>query len=126
MLDRVTLRGLQCYGYHGVFPEENKLGQTFIVDLELDLDLRRAGETDELDATVNYAEMAERVQGIVQGEHVKLVETVAERVAAMLLADYPLLHEVHVHVTKPNPPVPFHFAGVVVTIHRKRELMNGE
>jgi dihydroneopterin aldolase len=120
-MDRVSLQALQCYGYHGVFPEENKLGQRFIIDLDLDLDLARAGRNDDLFATVNYAEIAERVKQIIEGPPFKLVEAVAEAVAAMLLREYPLIQEVHVRLTKPNPPVPFHFAGVTITIHRKRE-----
>jgi dihydroneopterin aldolase len=119
-MDRVSLRALECYGYHGVFPEENRLGQRFIIDLDLDLCLKTAGEHDDLYATVNYAEIADRVKHIVEGPSYKLIETVAEKIAQMLLQTYPLLQEVHVHVTKPHPPVAFSFKGVVVSIHRKR------
>ncbi len=120
-VDRISLQSLECYGYHGVFPEENKLGQRFVVDLDLDIDLARAGKEDDLFATVNYAEIAERVKYIVEGPPFKLVEAVAETIADMLLREYPLVQEAHVRVIKPNPPVPIHFAGVIITIHRKRE-----
>jgi dihydroneopterin aldolase/2-amino-4-hydroxy-6-hydroxymethyldihydropteridine diphosphokinase len=119
-MDRISLHGLQCYGYHGVFAEENKLGQRFIVDLELELDLLRAGTQDELAATVNYAEIAETTKQLVEGKPFQLVEAVAEAIAQRLLKDYPLLHSVFVRVHKPNPPVPLPFDGVSVTLHRAR------
>jgi dihydroneopterin aldolase/2-amino-4-hydroxy-6-hydroxymethyldihydropteridine diphosphokinase len=119
-MDRISLHGLQFYGYHGVFAEENKLGQRFVVDLELELDLLRAGTQDELAATVNYAEIAEMTKQLVEGQPFQLVEAVAEAIAQRLLREYSLLQGVFVRVHKPNPPVALPFDGVSVTLHRVR------
>jgi 7,8-dihydroneopterin aldolase/epimerase/oxygenase len=107
------------YGYHGVFPEENQLGQRFIVDLELGLDLRPATRTDQLKLTVNYAEVYEAVKREVEGTPLKLVETLAEKIAATLLEQFPL-QQVKVCVTKPDPPIPGHYEAVGVEIVRSR------
>ncbi|MDF2720161.1 MAG: dihydroneopterin aldolase [Paenibacillus sp.] len=72
-MDKMQLSRMQFYGYHGVFPEENKLGQRFYVDLALSLDLSEAGRTDDLDKTVNYAEVYERVKTIVEGRTFRLI-----------------------------------------------------
>jgi dihydroneopterin aldolase len=120
-LDRISVHDLLCYGYQGVFAEENKLGQRYVVNLDLHLDLSRAGQHDDLQATCNYADIVARVQAIVEGERYKLVEAVAEKIAASMLSEFPLIQEVHVCVTKPNPPVAQPFGGVSMTIHRRRE-----
>jgi dihydroneopterin aldolase len=119
-MDKIILSRMQFYGYHGVFPEENKLGQRFIVDAELHLDLSRAGSSDDLGQTVNYAEAYERIRSIVQGKPFRLIEALAEAIASDLLQQYTSVNEVTVRVTKPNPPFDTHFDGVTVDIHRKR------
>lgn len=68
---------MEFYGYHGVFTEENKLAQRFKVDLTAELDLSKAGQTDDLEQTINYAELYHVCKDIVEGEPVKLVETLA-------------------------------------------------
>jgi 2-amino-4-hydroxy-6-hydroxymethyldihydropteridine diphosphokinase/dihydroneopterin aldolase len=119
-MDKITLAGMAFYGYHGVYPEENKLGQRYILDVELYMPLHEAGETDELDRTVNYAEAYAVIKRIVEGEPLKLIEALAERVAKELFRTYTIIHELTVRVTKPNPPFDVHFQGVTVHIHRKR------
>lgn len=120
MMDKITLAGMAFYGYHGVFPEENRLGQRFILDVELHMPLQEAGATDELDRTINYAEAYAVIKRIVEGEPLKLIEALAERVAMELFRTYTSIHELTVRVTKPNPPFEVHFQGVTVHIHRKR------
>ncbi|SFS86189.1 dihydroneopterin aldolase [Marininema halotolerans] len=118
-MDRIFFNKMAFYAYHGAFSEENRLGQRFLVDLELMMDLKPAADTDDLDRTVNYASVYEAVKGIVEDHTFALVETLAERIADRLLTDFPL-HEVMVRVTKPDPPIPGHYESVGVEIRRKR------
>lgn len=119
-MDRLILNRMQFFGYHGVLPEENKLGQRFYVDVEMTLDLGPAGRSDDLNLTVNYAEAYGKVKGIVEGKPFQLIEALAERVASELLQTYTSIYEIAVRVTKPHPPFDTHFDGVTVDIHRKR------
>ncbi len=119
-MDKITISSLECYGYHGVFAEENRLGQRYMVDLEMRLDLSKAGGADDLEATIDYATVVQKIKAIVEGESVKLIERLAEQIAARLLVDYPLLDAVQVRVSKPTPPVAAHFSGVAVQIERER------
>ncbi len=119
-MDQMKLARMCFFGYHGVFEEEQKLGQKFMVDVTLFLDLQQAGATDDLTATVNYAEVYETVKSIVEGKPFKLIEALAECIASTLLATYAKINACTVGVIKPNPPFAIHFDGVTVEIHRKR------
>lgn len=119
-MDKMVLNRMQFYGYHGVFAEENKLGQRYYADVELSLDLSQAGRSDDLGQTINYAEVYERVKTIVQGQPFKLIEALAEAIASDLLHQYTNVNDVTVRVTKPHPPFDIHFEGVTVHINRKR------
>lgn len=119
-MDRMIMQGMRFYGYHGVFPEENKLGQQFIVDLIMELDLSAAGKNDDYAQAVNYAEVYERVKAIVQGKPLNLIEALAEHIAQSVLDNYTKVSETVVRVTKPNPPFDVQFDGVTVEIRRKR------
>jgi dihydroneopterin aldolase len=119
--DRIRLNEMVFYGYHGVLPEERTLGQRFVVDVEVETDLRRAGETDDLDATVNYSEMFAAAREIVTGPPCQLIEAVAERIAARVLREQPLVHAVVVRVRKPEVPIPGSVLGSSeVRIERRR------
>ena len=87
-MDYIHVNEMEFWGNHGVFAEETKLGQRFRVTLSLAVDLQEAGQTDNLDKTVNYAEAFFICQNIVEGEPVKLVETVAERIATEILTTF--------------------------------------
>lgn len=100
-MDVVFLEGLQFYGYHGVNAEERSLGQRFLVDVELTTDLRAAGRADDLTQTVNYSLVYKRVQTIVEGPPLNLIEAVAEEIATALMADFPV-SSVTVTVRKPE------------------------
>ena len=117
--DRISLVGLRTFGYHGVLPEERREGQLFIVDATLTVDTRFAAASDDLADTVDYAGLAQRLVAIVEGEPVNLIETLAERLAAVCL-DPPQVGEVEVTVHKPSAPVPHPFSDVAVTIQRSR------
>ncbi|WP_420121431.1 dihydroneopterin aldolase [Nakamurella sp.] len=117
MADRITLTGLELFGHHGVFPEEKRDGQRFVVDLTVWLDLTAAAGSDDLSATVHYGELAELAAGIVTGPPRDLIETVAARIADEIMARYPV-HAVEVTVHKPAAPIPLTFADVAVTVRR--------
>ena len=112
---------MEFYGYHGVYPEENKLGQRFIVDLILECDLREAGRTDQLDQTINYAEVYDVTQNIVEGKPFNLVESVAETLAQTLLSKFSLIDRCHIKVVKPDPPIRGHYESVAIGITRSRQ-----
>lgn len=120
-MDKIALNKMEFYGYHGVFKEETALGQRFIVDLEVEVDLRKAGETDELEYSVNYGQLFIDVKEIVEGKPYKLIEAVAERIAEKVLTTHHLLSSVLVRVIKPDPPIPGHYQSVSVEITRRRE-----
>ena len=117
--DRILLSGLRVHGRHGVLPHEAQLGQVFVVDLELAVDLAEAGRTDDLERTVDYGSLAGRVAEVVGGRPRRLLEAVAEDVAQLVLADE-RVREVRVRVTKPQAPLPAD-ACVAVEITRDRK-----
>jgi dihydroneopterin aldolase len=117
--DRISLHGLRVRGYHGVFDFERRDGQDFVVDVELELDLTTAAASDDVTDTVHYGELAGRLAEVVAGEPVNLIETLAERLAAVCLADA-LVAATTVTVHKPQAPIPHEFADVAVTIRRAR------
>jgi dihydroneopterin aldolase len=119
MRDRIVLSGLTVTGHHGVYAEERRDGQPFIVDVALELDLRPAAESDDVTRTVHYGELAERLAAVVAGEPVDLLETLATRLAGVCLADARVgAAEVTVH--KPQAPIALDFADVSVTIRREQ------
>ncbi|KQB86190.1 dihydroneopterin aldolase [Corynebacterium lowii] len=123
MADRIVLTGLRCYGYHGVFPEEKREGQEFLVDVTCWADLRPAAESDDLSLTLNYAELAELAHQVLTGPPRDLIETVAAEVAERAMAQFPLLHAVEVTVHKPQAPIPLNFGDVAVVARRSRKNM---
>jgi len=125
-MDKMIIRGMRFFGYHGVLPEENRLGQQFMVDVELALELEEAAAADDLAKTVNYADLHARVKRIVEGPPCRLIEALARRIATDLLDTYTNINEVLVRVTKPHPPFDIHFDGVTVELRRKREQHDGQ
>jgi len=115
--DRILIHGIQFHGHHGVHDEERKLGQRFVVDVELGLDLSPAAGTDNLGATVDYERVHALVVEIGTQERFQLLETLAERVASGILKKFPV-QQVTVRATKPSPPIPGTLSGVSVEITR--------
>ena len=118
-LDVLRLTGLRALGHHGVFEHERRDGQEFVVDAVVHLDARPAADGDDLAATVHYGVLAEELVAAVERDPVDLVETLAERLAAVVLA-HPaaVLTEITVH--KPSAPITVPFADVSITIVRSR------
>lgn len=119
-LDKIAIEGLEVFANHGVFPEENKLGQKFVVSVTLYTDTRRAGETDDLSASIHYGEAAHAIDEFMRVHTFKLIETAAESVAAMLLDRYPGAYGVRVKLEKPWAPVGLPLRTVSVEIERTR------
>ncbi len=121
-MDRILLDGMVFYGRHGTLPAERELGQPFLVDVELRLDLRPAGLSDDLARTVDYGQVHRRVREIVEGPPVNLTETVAERIATAILEDHPPVEAVRVKVAKPHVRLEDTvLAGSAVEILRPRD-----
>jgi 7,8-dihydroneopterin aldolase/epimerase/oxygenase len=117
--DRIAVRGISAHAHHGVYDWEREQGQTFRVDAVLELDTAPAAAGDDLDKTVNYAELAQRLHGVLTGEPVDLLETLAQRLADACLAN-PLVDAVEVTVHKPEADLGVPFDDVTVTIRRER------
>jgi 7,8-dihydroneopterin aldolase/epimerase/oxygenase len=119
--DRILLDGMVFHGRHGTLPAERELGQPFVVDVELRLDLRPAGLSDDLAQTVDYGEVHRLAREIVEGTPVNLTETVAERIAAAILVEHPAVEAVRVRVAKPHVRLDDTvLAGSAVEILRRR------
>lgn len=108
------------YGYHGALAAERELGQRFVVDVEMALDLRPAGESDDLARTVSYAEVYDHVREIVEGPACSLIETVAERIAARVLGAHRMVEAVRIRVRKPGVPLNGMLEAAEVEIVRTR------
>jgi dihydroneopterin aldolase len=117
--DRIEVRGIEVLARHGVLEHEQTESQPFLVDLTVFLDLSRAGSSDDLADTVDYGRLAQEAHAVVVTESYQLIETVADRVAARVLAD-PQVDRVVVTVHKPQAPIPLVFGDVSVTIERSR------
>lgn len=118
-MDKIYINNLEFIGFHGVFPEEKKLGQKFLVSLELTVDTREAGKTGDLTKSVHYGLVAQDVEKLFLEKSIDLIETCAENIAEMVLKKYELVKEVKVVVKKPWAPLQMHFENVAVEITRK-------
>ena len=118
-LDRIAIHGLSAHAFHGVYEAERRLGQTFRVDAVLELDTAPAAADDDLERTVNYAELARALHSVLTGEPVDLLETLAQRLADVCLED-PLVDAVEITVHKPDAELGVPFDDVTVAIRRAR------
>ncbi|KAG2317996.1 hypothetical protein Bca4012_069034 [Brassica carinata] len=100
--DKLILKGLKFYGYHGAIPEEKTLGQMFLVDIDAWVSLKKAGESDNLDDTISYVDIFSIAKEVVEGSPRNLLETVAELIASRTLETFPRITAVRVNVSKPN------------------------
>jgi dihydroneopterin aldolase len=119
-MDKIFLEGLQFYGYHGAYPEERKLGQVFIVDLELYGNFEKPARTDSLEESVDYVKVFQTAKEIVEKEMFQLLEALCLRLCEALLSGFPHVQKVTVKVKKPHVsiPVSLQWAGVEMTRSR--------
>ena len=119
--DRIVLEGMRFYGFHGVNPEERVLGQEYLVDLAVEMDLSRAGTSDRLEDTISYAHIYRAVRDVMEGEPLNLLEAAAQSIADKLLTDFPV-DSVSVRVKKPHPPIRGSvIENATIEIFRRRE-----
>ena len=118
MDDSIYIQGIKAYGYIGALPEENVLGQWFEVALTLYLDLSKAGKSDVLEDTHNYATVVQQTQKIIETEKFKLIERLADAIANQTLNLDERLTQVRVQVTKLTPPIPNFSGHITVDITR--------
>jgi len=117
-VDKINIKRLEVFAYHGVLPQEKKHGQVFVVSAELYLDLSVAGKIDDLNETVDYGEICHVIKAFVIDNRFDLIETVAEGLAEKILIENPCLKKVWLEVEKPNAPIPLNFEAVSVEIER--------
>jgi 7,8-dihydroneopterin aldolase/epimerase/oxygenase len=120
-VDSIRMTGMVFFGYHGVFAEEQRIGQRFYVNAELYLDLKAAVSSDNVSDTVDYGQVYDIVRGIVEGEPKKLIEAVAGEIASRVFAQFTQVARVVVEVIKPSAPVPGIFDQVSVRLDRNRD-----
>jgi dihydroneopterin aldolase len=119
-MDKIIIEGMRFYGYHGVLAEEKALGQKFTVDAVLYLPLRKAGQSDSLEDTVNYAAVYDRIRDIVTGTPYNLLEALAERLCEEIFECSPLISRITLRLRKPEAPINGLFDSVGVEIDRDR------
>lgn len=118
-MDRIAIRGLRVFAYHGVLDSERTGGQNFLIDVTVHLDTRGAAASDDLTRTLDYGDLALAVHQRVSEERWNLIERVAQRVAELVLEN-PAAERVEVTVRKPEAPIPLQFDEVSVSITRSR------
>lgn len=119
-MDRIRLEGMAFYGYHGAMREEQRLGQRFFIDVEMEMDLSRAAQSDALADTVNYAEVYAVIRQIAEGEPFCLLEKLGGTILAAVMKKWPEISAMTVTIHKPSAPVPGVLSDVAVILERKR------
>lgn len=116
----ILLKEIRCYAYHGVAPQENLIGNEYIIDLKLKVDISKAAQTDEVADTVNYAE----VHQVIMAEMAvpsKLLEHVGRRIVEKLFQQFPTLEEIELHLSKRNPPMGADIESAGIELHCSRK-----
>ena len=121
MSDQIFVSGLVVHAHHGVMEHESKVGQRFVLDLELSIDLKDAARSDKLIDTVSYSAIVETASRAFTAQSYRLVEAAAGAVADALLAGFARATSIRVTVRKPHAPIAAIFADVGVTLVRDRE-----
>ena len=117
-MDEIRIKNLEIFANHGVYPEENRLGQVFVVSAVLYTDVRTAGMTDDLSASIHYGEVAQKIKTFVEVNTFQLLERVVEQLAIELLTTIPRLQKVELEIKKPWAPIGLPLDTVSVKIER--------
>ncbi len=120
MTDKIILKNMMFYGFHGVHNYERQHGQRFYLDVEIDTNLEPAGLTDDLDNSIDYTKIYADIQNFMEKVSVQLLEAVAENIAKIVLT-YDLVQAVKVNVRKPLVPIPGQLDYVEVSISRVKQ-----
>ncbi|MCR5837945.1 MAG: 2-amino-4-hydroxy-6-hydroxymethyldihydropteridine diphosphokinase [Lachnospiraceae bacterium] len=118
-MDRIEIKGLKVFAYHGVLEKEKEEGQDFFVDATMYLDIKTPGRSDDLDDTVNYASVCELIDRFLKENRYDLIETAARQTAMEVLRKMPKIREIELSVHKPNAPIGLPFEDVTVTVREK-------
>lgn len=124
MTDRICIRRIAIYAFHGLHPEEKKLGQRFYVSLDCSLDLKEAGESDDYAKTICYKKLTDIVLQVATERRFKIIEALAETVSEAVLETFPKIREVKVRVDKPAAPIPAIIDEIFVEICRQQKSSN--
>lgn len=116
--DEIRIENLEVFAHHGVYPEETKNGQTFLVNATLYTDIRKAGLTDELEDSTNYGDVCYFITKWMQDNTYRLLEAVAERLSKAILLQYPFIAAVDLEIRKPEAPIELPFGCVSVKVQR--------
>lgn len=119
-MDKIKLKNLGFYGYHGVLEAENVLGQKFFVDLELGVSLKKAGDSDNVEDTVHYGMVYDLVKSIVEGPALNLIEAVAEKTIHEIFKNFEKVESVKMELKKPEAPVNGIYDHFSVELYRER------
>mgnify|MGYP000897816798 CR=1 FL=1 len=119
-MDRIIMRNMSFFGYHGVLPEEREKGQNFIIDIEMLTDLEEASKSDELSDSVDYSKAYGIVKNIVENNKFRLIEKLAGSISREMLSKFPAIQEITVLVKKPEAPIDGEFDWMGVELKRGR------
>jgi len=119
-MDKIFIEGLKFIANHGVLPQEKLMRQPFVVDLDMDLDLRKPGKSDDVSDTIDYSEVFQAIKKIMESKSHNLLESLAEKIAETLLTQYPL-ESVRVRIRKPEAPINADFSAFGVEVFRTAE-----
>lgn len=117
-MDKIIMKGMKFFGYHGVYPEEQANGQIFMIDIELFTDLRKAGLTDELENTIDYSQVYNLIKNITESSRFRLLEKLADVISQEIMSKYKSIREVKILVKKPDAPISGEFDWVGIEISR--------
>lgn len=121
-MDKIEIKNLRVYAYHGVFDFEKEKGQDFYISASIFLDLYKAAASDFVGNTINYADVCDDICELVKNNKFDLIETVAEKIAVKILNKYREVEEINITVSKPDAPIDMEFDDISVTINRKRHI----
>lgn len=119
-MDKIHLKGCRFYGYHGAYAEEQKLGQIFVVDCLLSVNLQKASQTDALEDTVHYGLVFDTIKNQVEQKHYELIERLAGAICQDIFAHFSLVQAITIKIFKENPPINGHYDAVGIELERKR------
>lgn len=117
-MDRIKIRDLDIYAYHGAIPEENVVGQRFLISADLYVDTRKAGQTDDLTCSVHYGDVCHLIRREMTEHTFLLIERAAHHLADRILLSFPLIQKITLEVKKPQAPVGLPFGMISVEVNR--------
>lgn len=119
-MDKISIKGLKLFAYHGVNPEEKENGQNFVIDLDYYVNIARACQMDTLDDTVSYAKVVKTIRRVFTAEKYDLIERAAQVIADAVLDEFEDIFKVEITLKKPEAPISAEFDYVAVSIMRER------